>query len=99
MPAMVCVESDFGLIRMPLELHRKLLGSVPVGEVDVVVLVVGGGVGERVVVVVVTGGVVETEPVQVVPFSAKLAGTGFEELFQEPLNPKLAVPPVGMLPL
>jgi hypothetical protein len=44
------------------------------------------------------GGAV-TPPVQVTPLSAKLDGTGLEVLFQLPLNPKLALPPVGMLAL
>ena len=39
-----------------------------------------------------------TPPVQVTPFRAKLDGTGLEP-FQLPLNPKLALPPLGMLPL
>ncbi len=39
-----------------------------------------------------------TGPLHGVPFSEKLVGIGFEP-FQEPLNPKLAVPLVGMLPL
>ena len=39
-----------------------------------------------------------TGPLQVVPLSAKSVGSGFEP-FQAPLNPKLALPLVGMLPL
>jgi hypothetical protein len=67
---------------------------VVVGADVVVVEVVVGGV----VVVVVAGAVVvsfEGTPVQVVPFSAKLAGTGLAEV-QEPLNPNDVVPPAGI---
>jgi hypothetical protein len=39
MPAMLWVASDFGATSWALELHAKLLGSVPPGGVDV-----GGGV-------------------------------------------------------
>jgi hypothetical protein len=41
-------------------------------------------------------GLLVTPPVQVVPLSAKLAGTGLDELFHEPLKPNDAVPPVGI---
>jgi hypothetical protein len=75
---------------------------VVVGGRDVEVVVVGGRLVE---VEVVGGRLVEvvvgwvTPPVQTVPLSAKLIGTGFIELFHDPLKPKLALPPVGMLPL
>jgi hypothetical protein len=38
------------------------------------------------------------DPLHVVPFSAKLAGTGFAP-DQDPLNPKFTVPPAGIEPL
>jgi hypothetical protein len=67
--------------------------------VVVVVAVVVDVIGRDVVVDVTGWDVVvvvppPTEPVQVFPLSAKLAGTGLEVLFQEPLKPKLADPPV-----
>ena len=40
---------------------------------------------------------VATPPVQAVPLSAKLAGTGLAPV-EAPLNPKLALAPVAMLP-
>ncbi|WP_344057121.1 hypothetical protein, partial [Microbispora corallina] len=49
-PAMVCVESGFGAINAPLELHRKLDGNVPPdGVTDGVGVGVGVGVPEVVV--------------------------------------------------
>jgi hypothetical protein len=89
----VCFASDFGLIRMPLELHWKLLGRVPPGGALVGGGVVGGGVvggalvGGGALDVCVGGGVL-VPPVQVVAFSAKLDGTG-SLVVQDPLNPKL----------
>src|SRR5690242_10190328 len=40
-----------------------------------------------------------TGPLQAAPLRLKLAGTGLALLFHEPLKPKLADPPVGMLAL
>jgi hypothetical protein len=99
---------DLGFASEPVEVQRYDDGSVqPVGGDVVVVVVVGGRdvdvggwdvdvVGGRLVDVVL---VCVTLPVHVVPLSAKLVGTGFAELFHDPLKPKLALPPVGMLPL
>src|SRR5512142_813424 len=39
-----------------------------------------------------------TPPVQGAPLSTKVVGEGFDP-FQEPLNPKAVLPPVGMVPL
>ncbi|GAB3809342.1 hypothetical protein GCM10027605_44110 [Micromonospora zhanjiangensis] len=63
--------------------------GVGVGDVD------SDGAGEADVVV---GVGVTTEPVQVVPFRVNAIGTGLLPV-HVPLNPKSAVPPVGMFPL
>src|SRR5690242_17483596 len=74
--------------------HGRLVAGEVVG------LGVGVGLGDDVGVGV---GVPEvglgdvTAPVQVVPFNAKLAGTGLLPA-HAPLKPKLAVPPVLMVP-
>jgi hypothetical protein len=61
--------------------------------------VVGDAVGEGVDVGVLVGvGDPVTTPVQALPLSVKLAGTGLL-VVHEPLNPNDAVPPVPMVPL
>ena len=81
------------------------MGGVVGGRVVVVVVVVGGlvvvvVVGGRVVVVVVGGRVVVVAvdggalPVQTVPLTVKLVGTGLVPL-QEPRKPRDSVVPVG----
>lgn len=96
MPAIVCVASDFGEIRIPLELHRKLLGSEPPpddGEADADADCDGE-----------TDGVADWDgeadgvvaPVHTTPLRVNEVGEGFEVL-HEPLKPTFAVPPVGML--
>ncbi len=59
---------------------------------------VGVGVTVGLGVVGVGVGVPVVAPVHVVPFTANEVGTGLEPL-HEPLNPKLAVPPVPRDPL
>ena len=80
---------------------RSLRPAMPVVVVVVGAEVVVDCVVELVVVVVVDGAEVvvtpDVEPVQVVPFSAKEAGTGLADV-QEALNPKVAVPRVGIEP-
>src|SRR3954452_12647663 len=91
-----------------------LVGPVPVGGGPAVVgagpPVVGAGrvvagpvVAEPVVgaaVVRVAGAAdVATAPVHAQPFRLKLDGTGLADPFQDPLNPKLTPPLVGMAAL
>jgi hypothetical protein len=68
--------------------------SVGVGEA------VAGSLGATVggAVVSVAAGLGATDPVQAVPFSAKLVGIGLLEPFQVPLNPNDAVLLVPMRP-
>jgi hypothetical protein len=92
---MLWVASDLGATNAPLELHRKLDGSVPLGGGVVVVTggVVTGGC-------VVEGGFVDVGlPVQVTPLRAKLVGAGLLTLFHDPLKPKSTLAPVAMAPL
>ena len=55
----------------------------------------GDAVGEPVGEALVGDG--PTPPVQVTPLRVKLAGTGLDPLFHEPLKPKLTLPPVEMV--
>lgn len=89
MPAMPR-PSFFGPISAPLELHRKLLGRLPVGGGELGGGELGGGV--------VLGGGVPVPPVQVVPLRAKLAGAGLLPV-HEPLNANDTVALLPMLAL
>ena len=93
-PATLWVASDFGLMSMPPEFHRKLFGRLPVGGVlggaDV------GGVDGRVDGDALVGAPVGvTPPVHAVPLRVKLAGTGLLPV-QEPLNPNAVLALVAM---
>ncbi|MFG3581253.1 hypothetical protein [Micromonospora chersina] len=84
-----------GPISTPLELHRTLLGRLPVGGGELGGGELGGGeLGGGVVL----GGGVLVPPVQVVPLRAKLAGTGLLPV-HEPLNPNDTVALLPMLAL
>jgi hypothetical protein len=93
MATRLCVASDWGLIRMPLDCHWKLPGRDPVaaglgvGDGDDVAVGDGLGLGELVAL-----------PVQATPLSAKSVGAGLLRLFQEPLKPIVAEPPVPSVP-
>src|SRR5579884_790053 len=77
-------------------------GGVPVGdadgEEDVEVDGVADGVALAVAVAVGVGVPLLMPPVHSVPLSVKAVGAGLLP-FQDPLNPKLVLPPVAMEPL
>jgi hypothetical protein len=105
---------DFGFASEPVDVQRYVDGSVHVAwplevaelelaGLELAGLVVGGFElldefpldGAELLVEAAEPPAV---PLQLVPFSAKLVGAGFEP-FQVPLNPKAALPLVGRLPL
>jgi hypothetical protein len=73
------------------------MGDVVGEAVGVGLPAVRDGVGDAVVGLAL-GVPVARSPVQVVPLRVNGAGTGLLPV-HEPLNPKLAVPPVAMAPL
>jgi len=87
---------DAGVASGPVEVQRYVDGRgqvPPVGDVDGD----GDGDGEGDVLgdCVGEGLGVPGLPVQATPFRENEAGTGVEP-FEEPLNPKLVLPPLGM---
>src|SRR4051794_16884608 len=94
-------QPERGVASAPVDVQRYVEGSVQVGLLLLLLLLLLGALGD---VLGLPAGLLlgavglPAGPLQVTPLSAKSVGTGLEP-FHEPLNPKDALPLVGMLAL